>query len=71
VRAGDRVLVLGATGTVGQVALQAARLLGAAHVTAAGRDPEDLRRALELGAGEAVPLDVDFGEPTYVFVVCP
>jgi NADPH2:quinone reductase len=71
VREGDRVLVLGATGVVGQVALQAAKLLGAAHVVAAGRDEEGLRRALELGADEAVtldgdPLDWDFGEPTYV-----
>jgi NADPH:quinone reductase len=64
---GDRVLVLGATGTVGQVAVQAARLLGAGHIVAAGRDPAGLERALELGADEAVGLDGDFGEPTYVF----
>jgi NADPH2:quinone reductase len=63
----DRVLVLGATGTAGQVALQAARLLGAAHIVAAGRNPAGLERALELGADEAVGLDGDFGEPTYVF----
>ena len=67
VRPGDRVLVLGATGTAGQVALQAAKLLGAAHVVAAGRDPAGLERALHLGADEAVGLDGDFGEPTYVF----
>jgi len=67
VREGDRVLVLGATGTAGQVALQAARLLGAEHIVAAGRDAESLERALELGADEAVALDGDFGEPTYVF----
>jgi NADPH:quinone reductase len=66
VREGDRVLVLGATGVVGQVALQTAKLLGAAHVTAAGRDEERLQRALELGADEIVPLDGDLGEPTYV-----
>ena len=67
VRPDDRVLVLGATGTAGQVALQAAKLLGAAHVLAAGRDPARLERALELGADETVGLDGDFGEPTYVF----
>ena len=66
VREGDRVLVLGATGTVGQVAVQAAKLLGAAHIVAAGRDPKGLERALALGADEAVRLDGDFGEPTYV-----
>jgi NADPH2:quinone reductase len=57
VRAGDRVLVLGATGTVGSVAVQAARLLGAARVVGAGRDPARLRRALELGADAVVPLE--------------
>lgn len=67
VREDDRVLVLGATGTAGQVALQAARLLGAAHIVAAGRDPKRLERALELGADEVVAPDGDFGEPTYVF----
>jgi len=67
VRDGDRVLVLGATGAAGQVAIQAAKLLGAAHVAAVGRDPDRLERACELGADEVVQLDGDFGEPTYVF----
>jgi NADPH:quinone reductase len=67
VREDDRVLVLGATGAVGQVAVQAAKLLGATHIVAAGRDTKRLERVLELGADEAVPLDGDFGEPTYVF----
>jgi NADPH:quinone reductase-like Zn-dependent oxidoreductase len=59
VEPGDRVLVLGATGTVGSVALQAARLLGAERIVAAGRDPARLERALELGADATVPLDGD------------
>ena len=67
VRADDHVLVLGATGTAGRVAVQAARLLGAAHVVAAGRDPDRLEEALSLGADETVTLDGDFGRPTYVF----
>ena len=66
-REGDDVLVLGATGTVGEVAVQVAKLLGAGRVVAAGRDQKRLERALELGADEAVPLDGDFGEPTYIF----
>jgi NADPH:quinone reductase len=67
VRPDDRVLILGATGTAGRVAIQAAKLLGAAHVVAAGRDPERLQQAVGLGAEETVALDGDFGEPTYVF----
>jgi NADPH:quinone reductase len=42
---------------VGLVALQAAKLLGAAKVVAAGRDLGRLERARELGADETVDLD--------------
>jgi NADPH2:quinone reductase len=59
VRPDDRVLVLGATGTVGSVTVQVARLLGAERVVAAGRDPERLERARALGADETVSLDGD------------
>ena len=58
-RPDDRVLILGATGTVGSVAVQAARLLGAERVVAAGRDPKRLERARALGADETVSLDGD------------
>jgi NADPH:quinone reductase len=57
VEAGETVLVLGATGTVGSVALQAARLLGAGRVVAAGRRPEALERARRLGADAVVSLE--------------
>ena len=57
VREDDRVLVLGATGAVGLVALQAARLRGVKRVVAAGRDPDGLERARRLGADDAVELD--------------
>jgi NADPH2:quinone reductase len=55
----DRVLILAATGLVGSVALQGARLLGAERVVAAGRDAAKLRDALELGADAIVTLDGD------------
>lgn len=55
-RPGETVLVLGATGTLGLVAVQAAKLLGAGRVVAAGRRPEGLERALAAGADAAVPL---------------
>jgi NADPH2:quinone reductase len=57
VRAGETVLVLGATGTVGLVAVQAAKLLGAGRVIAAGRRSEGLQRAQEAGADATVQLD--------------
>lgn len=60
-QAGETVLVLGATGTVGQIAVQAARLLGAARVVAAGRDVAGLERASALGADATVPLADDAG----------
>jgi NADPH2:quinone reductase len=53
---GETVLVLGATGSVGLVAVQAAKLLGAARVVAAGRDPERLAKAAVLGADVTVQL---------------
>jgi NADPH:quinone reductase len=59
VRPDDRVLVLGATGTVGSVAVQGARVLGAARVVAAGRDEERLQYARKLGADATVRLDGD------------
>jgi hypothetical protein len=57
VRSDDRVLVLGASGTAGSVAVQAARLLGAERIVAAGRDQERLERARELGADATVSLE--------------
>ena len=54
---GERVLVMGATGMVGQIATQAAKLLGAGHVVAAGRHRPTLARLLELGADQTVVLD--------------
>ena len=53
---GERVLVLGATGAVGQVAVQLARARGAGRVVAVGRNRDALARVLELGADAAVVL---------------
>ncbi len=53
-RPGETVLVLGASGPVGQIAVQAARVLGAGRVIAAARSAEGLERAHELGAHETV-----------------
>ena len=77
-KGGENVLVLGATGSVGIVAVQTAKLLGAARVVAAGRSKAGLERALEHGADATIGLDADglveamkdaFGGegPNYVF----
>jgi NADPH2:quinone reductase len=58
----DRVLVLGATGSVGTVAVQTAKLLGASRVVAAGRDETKLQRLLELGADATVQFGHAYGE---------
>jgi len=59
VRPGETVLVLGAGGVVGQVAVQAARLLGAGRVVAAARSAQALERATERGADAVVELRAD------------
>lgn len=53
---GEHVLVLGASGVLGQIAVQAARSLGAGRVVAAARSREGLQRCLERGADAAVEL---------------
>ena len=57
---GEHVLVLGASGVLGQIAVQAAKHLGAARVVAAARSAEGLERAQALGADSVVRL----GEPS-------
>jgi NADPH2:quinone reductase len=56
VHSGDSVVVLGATGSVGLVAVQTAKLLGARRVVAVGRDRERLDLARSLGADAALQL---------------
>jgi len=51
---GQSVLVLGATGTSGQLAVQIAKHLGAGEVIAVGRDPAGLDKARALGADQVV-----------------
>ncbi|GGN04593.1 quinone oxidoreductase family protein [Streptomyces fuscichromogenes] len=58
-RPGQGVLVLGATGNAGRMAVQIARHLGAGRVVAAGRDPERLALLDGLGATDVVSLAGD------------
>ena len=57
VREGETVLILGASGTVGMIAVQVARRLGAGRVVAAARNKARLERARELGADSTVTLE--------------
>lgn len=56
---GQHVLVLGATGSSGRLAVQVAKLLGAGHVTAAGRDARKLAAVVDIGADTTVSLSGD------------
>lgn len=58
-RSGETVLLLGATGAVGQLAVQIARRRGAGRVVGVGRDPRALDRLLGLGADAVVALRAD------------
>ncbi len=60
--AGENVLILGATGVTGQLAIQIARILGAARVVAAGRNRERLNELRELGADATIHLDLTDGD---------
>ena len=61
---GQSVLVLGATGNAGGMAVQVAKRLGAGLVVAAGRNQQRLQALSELGADAVVPLDDDVGGTT-------
>ncbi len=54
---GETVLVLGATGAVGSIAVQAAKLLGAGRVVAADRGGDRLGGLLRRGADAVVAVD--------------
>jgi NADPH:quinone reductase-like Zn-dependent oxidoreductase len=57
--AGQSVLVLGATGNAGTMAVKVAQLLGAGRVVGAGRDLERLTALTTLGADDVVQLTDD------------
>ncbi len=61
---GEQVLVLGGGGAVGQVAIGAARVLGASRVVAVVRSDASRERALAAGADEVVAQSTDIDELT-------
>ena len=58
IQPGETVLVLGASGMVGMIGVQVARLLGAGRVVAAARGGARLERARALGADATASLEV-------------
>ncbi|MGH9487386.1 MAG: quinone oxidoreductase family protein [Terriglobales bacterium] len=65
---GENVLVLGATGTAGRLAVKIAKLLGAGRVVAAGRNPAVLNAQPQQGADAVVRLDQPAAELRNAFV---
>lgn len=59
---GESVLVLGATGAQGQISVQAAKIMGAVHVTAAGRNKDVLENLKSKGADSIAYLEGDLIE---------
>lgn len=56
---GETVLVQGATGVAGRLAVQVARLLGAGRIVATGRDDAALKEVTALGADTVINTSVD------------
>ena len=61
IQPGQSVLVLGATGNAGTMAIQVARRLGAGHIVGAGRNLDRLGALTSLGADDIVRLTDDAG----------
>ncbi|HSY03839.1 MAG TPA: zinc-binding alcohol dehydrogenase family protein [Acidobacteriaceae bacterium] len=56
---GESVLILGATGSAGQMAVQIAKRFGVRRIVSAGRDPEALEQTKSLGADATISLTQD------------
>ena len=59
IKAGEIVLINGATGVTGRLAVQVAKHYGAAKVIVTGRNPESLQQLKNLGADEIISLKQD------------
>ena len=63
IKSGDTVLINGATGMAGRLAVQLAKHLGAGKVIATARDAAALASVKALGADIVIPFDVDGADP--------
>jgi NADPH2:quinone reductase len=57
--AGESILILGATGSAGHLAVQIAKRLGARRIVAVGRNPQALEETKSLGADSTISLNQD------------
>lgn len=57
-QSGETVLVNGATGTAGRIAVQLAKYLGAGKVIGTGRNESELAELLSLGADAVIPFSL-------------
>jgi len=62
-RTGETVLVNGATGSAGRLAVQLAKYLGAGKVIATGRNESELKELLSLGADTVIPFALGMQNP--------
>jgi NADPH:quinone reductase-like Zn-dependent oxidoreductase len=62
--AGETVLINGATGTAGRIAVQLAKHLGAGRIIATGRNEEELEEVKQLGADIVVPFTLGTLHPS-------
>jgi len=65
-KTGETVLVNGATGTAGRLAVQLAKYLGAAKVIATGRNEDELKEVNTLGADATIPFTLAKSDPSGV-----
>lgn len=59
IKAGQTILINGATGLTGKLAVQLARYYGATRIIASGRNPEGLAMLEQLGTDEVISLKQD------------
>ncbi|MEZ2347571.1 zinc-binding alcohol dehydrogenase family protein [Terriglobus sp. RCC_193] len=60
---GETVLINGATGSAGSMAVQVAKYLGAGRILVSGRNAEKLEALRKLGADEVIPFTIDADHP--------
>lgn len=60
---GETVLINGATGSAGSMAVQIAKYLGVGRILVSGRNAEKLEALRKFGADEAIPFTIDADHP--------